>query len=50
VCGDDASSLISVFEWFKLLEGGRQDHQNDQEAGIDEPLELQTELQMVVKW
>jgi hypothetical protein len=32
---------------FKRLEDGRQD---DQEAGVDEPLELKTELQMVVKW
>jgi hypothetical protein len=50
VCGDENFSCNSVLEWFKRFKDVREDLQDDQKAGVLQPLEMQTQLQMSVKW
>jgi hypothetical protein len=50
VCGDEALRRSSVFEWFKRFKDGRENLQDDPRSGVLQPLEMQTQSQMFVKW
>jgi hypothetical protein len=50
VCGDESLRRSSVSEWFKRFKDGREDLQDDSRSGVLQPLEMQTQSQMSVKW
>jgi hypothetical protein len=50
VWGEEALNLSSVSEWFKRFKEGREFIQDDQEADVLQPLEMQTKSQMSVTW
>jgi hypothetical protein len=50
VYNDEALSRSNIFEWFKRFKDGRENLQGDQEAGVLEPLEMETQSQMSAKW
>jgi hypothetical protein len=50
VYSDGALSRSSVFEWFKRFEDGREIFRMIQEAGVRQPLEMQTQAQIFMKW
>jgi hypothetical protein len=49
VCGDEALSRSSVFGW-NILKTGVRIFRMTQKAGILQPLEMQTQSEMSVKW
>jgi hypothetical protein len=50
VYGDEALNRSSVFAWFKELMNGVRIFRMIQEAGVLQPLEMQTQSQLFVKW
>jgi hypothetical protein len=50
VYGDEALSRSSVFERFKRFQAGVRIARMIQEAGVLQPLEIQIQSQMSVKW
>jgi hypothetical protein len=50
VCGVEALSRSSVYEWFKPFTEGHEFFRLIQEADVLQPLEMQPQSQMSVKW
>jgi hypothetical protein len=50
VCGDEALSFSNISEWFKRFKDEREDLQDDPRSRRFQPLEMQIQSQMSVKW